>query len=92
MTSALHQPGFRGAGMSPRALTLAASIAWRHAAADPVRAIVLAQRVLPRPLRGGLRLAGPYGRAAEAWGAGDRAAALAALQTSPRRLAAAPPP
>ncbi|HXO24107.1 MAG TPA: glycosyltransferase family 4 protein, partial [Streptosporangiaceae bacterium] len=88
MTSAPHQPGFRGTGMSPRALTLAASIAWRHAAADPVRAIVLAQRVLPRPLRGGLRLAGPYGRAAVLWGAGDRAAALAALQTSPRRLAA----
>jgi glycosyltransferase involved in cell wall biosynthesis len=88
MTSAPHQPGFRGTHASPRALTLAISIAWRHAAADPVRAIVLAQRVLPRPLRGGLRLAGPYGRAAEAWGAGDRAAALAALQTSPRRLAA----
>jgi glycosyltransferase involved in cell wall biosynthesis len=88
MTSALHQPGFRGTGMSPRALTLAASIAWRHAAADPVRAIVLAQRVLPRPLRGGLRLAGPYGRAAVLWGAGDRAAALAALDASPRCLAA----
>src|SRR5580704_18625876 len=88
MTSAPHQPGFRGTGMSPRALTLAASIAWRHAAADPVRAIVLAQRVLPRPLRGGLRLAGPYGRAAVLWGAGDRAAALAALDASPRRLAA----
>jgi glycosyltransferase involved in cell wall biosynthesis len=88
MTSAPHQPGFRGTGMSPRALTLATSIAWRHAAADPVRAIVLAQRVLPPPLRGALRLAGPYGRAAALWGAGDRAAALAALETSPRRLAA----
>ena len=73
---------------SPRALTLATSIAWRHAAADPVRAIILAQRVLPPPLRGGLRLAGPYGRAAALWGAGDRAAALAALDASPRRLAA----
>jgi glycosyltransferase involved in cell wall biosynthesis len=73
---------------SPRALTLATSIAWRHAAADPVRAIILAQRVLPPPLRGGLRLAGPYGRAAALWGAGDRAAARAALDASPRRLAA----
>ena len=73
---------------SPRALTLATSIAWRHAAADPVRAIILAQRVLPPPLRGGLRLAGPYGRAAALWGAGDRATALAALDASPRRLAA----
>src|SRR5580693_1194211 len=88
MTSAPHQPGFRGTGMSPRALTLAASIAWRHAAADPVRAIILAQRVLPPPLRGALRLAGSYGRAAVLWGAGDRAAALAALEASPRRLAA----
>jgi glycosyltransferase involved in cell wall biosynthesis len=74
--------------VSPRALTLATSIAWRHAAADPVRAVVLAQRVLPQPLRRWLRLAGPYGRAATLWGAGDRAAALAALQASPRRLAA----
>jgi glycosyltransferase involved in cell wall biosynthesis len=91
MTSAPGRPGpnfSRGTHASPRALTLAVSIAWRHAAADPVRAIVLAQRVLPRPLRGGLRLAGPYGRAAVLWGAGDRAAALAALETSPRRLAA----
>jgi glycosyltransferase involved in cell wall biosynthesis len=67
---------------------LATSIAWRHAAADPVRAIVLAQRVLPPPLRGALRLAGPYGGAAALWGTGDRAAALAALEASPRRLAA----
>ena len=74
--------------VSPRALTLATSIAWRHVAADPVRAIILAQRVLPPPLRGGLRLAGPYGRAAMLWGAGDRAAALAALDASPRRLVA----
>jgi glycosyltransferase involved in cell wall biosynthesis len=88
MTSAPHQPGFRGTGMSPRALTLASSIAWRHAATDPVRAIILAQRVLPPPLRRALRLAGPYGRAAALWGAGDRATALAVLDASPRRLAA----
>ena len=91
MTSAPRRlrPRFsRGMHASPRALTLATSIAWRHAAADPVRAIILAQRVLPPPLRGGLRLAGPYGRAAALWGAGDRAAALAALDASPRRLAA----
>ena len=88
MTSAPRRPGPRDMHLSPRALTLATSIAWRHAAADPVRAIILAQRVLPPPLRGGLRLAGPYGRAAVLWGAGDRAAALAALDASPRRLAA----
>jgi glycosyltransferase involved in cell wall biosynthesis len=90
MTSALRRPGPRrhDTHVSPRALTLATSIAWRHAAADPVRAIVLAQRVLPPPLRGWLRLAGPYGRAAAQWGAGDRAAALATLDTSPWRLAA----
>ena len=73
---------------SPRALTLAASIGWRHAAADPVRALLLAWRVLPAPLRGWLRLAGPYGRAAVLWGAGERDAALASLGGSPRRLAA----
>ena len=91
MTSAPRRLGprfSRDTHASPRALTLATSIAWRHAAADPVRAIILAQRVLPPPLRGGLRLAGPYGRAAALWGAGDRAAALAALDASPRRLAA----
>jgi glycosyltransferase involved in cell wall biosynthesis len=73
---------------SPRALTLAASIGWRHAAADPVRALLLAWRVLPAPLRGWLRFAGPYGRAAVLWGAGERDAALASLPGSPRRLAA----
>jgi glycosyltransferase involved in cell wall biosynthesis len=73
---------------SPRALTLAVSIGWRHAAADPVRALLLAWRVLPAPLRGWLRLAGPYGRAAVLWGAGERDAALASLAGSPRRLAA----
>jgi len=90
MTSAPHRPGtrLRDTHVSPRAVTLAASIAWRHVAADPVRAVVLAQRVLPHRLRGVLRLAGPYGRAAALWGAGDRAAALAGLHASPRRLAA----
>jgi glycosyltransferase involved in cell wall biosynthesis len=73
---------------SPRALSLAASIGWRHAAADPVRALLLAWRVLPAPVRDWLRLAGPYGRAAVLWGAGDRDAALASLGGSPRRLAA----
>jgi glycosyltransferase involved in cell wall biosynthesis len=74
--------------ISPRALTLAASIGWQHAAADPVRALLLAWRVLPAPLRGWLRLAGRYGRAAVLWGAGERDAALASLSGSPRRLAA----
>jgi glycosyltransferase involved in cell wall biosynthesis len=73
---------------SPRALTLAASIGWRHLVADPVRALLLAGRVLPGPLRGWIRLAGPYGRAAVLWGAGDRDAALASLSASPRRQAA----
>ena len=73
---------------SPRALTLAASVGWRHATADPVRALLLARRVLPVPLRGWLRLAGPYGRAAVLWGAGERDTALASLAGSPRRLAA----
>ena len=90
MTSALRrqEPRRHDTHVSPRALTLATSIAWRHAAADPVRAVVLAQRVLPHRLRGCLRLAGSYGRAAALWGAGDRTAALAALDASPRRLAA----
>jgi hypothetical protein len=73
--------------ISPRALTLAASIGWRHVTADPVRALLLAWRVLPAPLRGSLRLAGPYGRAAVLWGTGDRPAALASLSASPRREA-----
>jgi glycosyltransferase involved in cell wall biosynthesis len=73
---------------SPRALSLAASIGWRHAAADPVRALLLAWRVLPDPMRGWLRFAGPYGRPTVLWGAGERDAALAALAASPRRLAA----
>ena len=73
---------------SPRALSLAASIAWRHVTGDPVRALLLAGRVLPGPARPWLRFAGPYGRAAALWGAGERDAALAALAASPRRLAA----
>lgn len=93
MTSAPRGPGPRTSRrldthLSLRALMLAASVAWRHVTADPVRAVVLAQRVLPPPLRRCLRLAGPYGRAAILWGAGNRAAALAALDASPRRLAA----
>jgi glycosyltransferase involved in cell wall biosynthesis len=60
----------------------------RHVADDPVRAVTLAWRALPAPLRGWLRLAGPYGRAAALWGAGDRRGALTALEASPARLAA----
>ena len=86
------RPGLRsrlsGPRPSPRALTLAASIGWRHVAADPVRAPLLAWRVLPAPLREGLRLAGPYGRAAVLWGTGERDAALVSQAASPRRLAA----
>ena len=73
---------------SPRALCLAASIAWRHMTADPVRSLLLAERALPGPLRGWLRIAGPYGRAVTLWASGDRDAALATLDASPRRLAA----
>ena len=60
----------------------------RHASEDPVRAITLAWRALPTPLRGWLKFAGPYGRAAALWGAGDRRGALTALEASPARLAA----
>ena len=60
----------------------------RHVADDPVRAVTLAWRALPVPLRSWLRLAGPYGRAAALWGAGDRRGALTALEASPARLAA----
>jgi glycosyltransferase involved in cell wall biosynthesis len=73
---------------SPRALSLAASIAWRHVTGDRVRALLLAGRMLPGPARPWLRLAGPYGRAAALWGAGERDAALAVVGGSPRRLAA----
>jgi len=67
---------------------LAASVMLRHLTEDPVRAVTLAWRALPAPLRGWLRFAGPYGRAAALWGAGDRRAALTALEASPARLAA----
>jgi glycosyltransferase involved in cell wall biosynthesis len=68
---------------------LAASVLIRHVADDPVRAVVLATRVLPPRLRGPLlRLAGPYGRAAVLWADGERRSALASLETSPARLAA----
>ena len=60
----------------------------RHVADDPVHAVTLAWRALPAPLRSLLRLAGPYGRAAALWGAGDRRGALTALEASPARLAA----
>jgi len=60
----------------------------RHVTGDPVRALTLAWRALPAPLRGWLRFVGPYGRAAALWGAGDRRAALTALEASPVRLAA----
>jgi glycosyltransferase involved in cell wall biosynthesis len=73
---------------SPRALSLAASVMWRHLTADPVRALLLGWRVLPGRARGWLRFAGPYGRSAALWGAGDRQASLNLLSTSPRRLAA----
>src|SRR5205807_698299 len=52
---------------------------------------LLVWRVLPGPLRGWLRFAGPYGRATALWGAGERDAALASLAASPRRLAALAP-
>jgi glycosyltransferase involved in cell wall biosynthesis len=60
----------------------------RHVTDDPVRALTLAWRALPAPLRGWIRLAGPYGRASALWGAGDRRAALTALEATPARLAA----
>ena len=60
----------------------------RHLTDDPVRAVTLAWRALPAPLRGLVGLAGPYGRAAALWGAGDRRGALTALEASPARLAA----
>src|ERR1700724_1950725 len=60
----------------------------RHVTDDPVRAVTLAWRALPAPLRGLVGLAGPYGRAAALWGAGDRRGALTALEASPARLSA----
>ena len=76
------------AHVTPRTLTLAVSIAWRHLADDPVRAVLLAWRVLPPRLRPLVRKAGPYGAAAALWGAGERAAALGTLDDRPARLAA----
>ncbi|HEY6787082.1 MAG TPA: hypothetical protein VI365_07200, partial [Trebonia sp.] len=73
---------------TPRAVVLAASVAVRHVSDDPVRALTLAWRALPTLLRGWVRLAGPYGRAAALWGAGDRRGALTVLEASPARLAA----
>jgi glycosyltransferase involved in cell wall biosynthesis len=73
---------------TPRAVLLAASVMVRHVTDDPVRALTLAWRALPAPLRRWIRLAGPYGRAAALWGAGDRRAAQAALEARPDRLAA----
>jgi len=67
---------------------LAASVMLRHVTDDPVRAVTLAWRALPAPLRGLVALAGPYGRAAALWGAGDRRGALTELEASPARLAA----
>ena len=55
---------------------LAASVMLRHVTDDPVRAVTLAWRALPPPLRGLVGLAGPYGRAAALWGAGTAAARL----------------
>jgi len=60
----------------------------RHVTDDPVRAVTLAWRALPAPLRRWLAVAGPYGRAAALWGAGDRRGALTALEARPARLAA----
>ena len=73
---------------TPRAVVLAASVMLRHVTEDPVRAVTLAWRALPAPLRGWLRFAGAYGRAAALWGAGDRRGALTALEARPARLAA----
>jgi glycosyltransferase involved in cell wall biosynthesis len=70
-----------------RLVTLAASVACRHLADDPVRALVLAWRVLPGRSRWLIRLAGRYGRAVTRWGEGDREGALHALASRPRRLA-----
>jgi glycosyltransferase involved in cell wall biosynthesis len=69
-------------------VVLAASVMLRHVTDDPVRAVTLAWRALPPPLRGLVVLAGPYGRAAALWGAGDRRGALTELEASPARLAA----
>ncbi len=77
---------FRGPPL--RLVLLAASVARRHLAEDPVRTFWLAWRVLPGRSRGLLRLAGPYGRAVTRWGSGNHDAALAPLGATPRRQAA----
>jgi len=86
-----HDPGRwgypAGRGLSVRLVTLTMSVAWRQLADDPVRALVLAWRVLPGRSRQLVRLAGRYGRAVTLWGAGDVDGALRALASSPRRLA-----
>src|SRR6202046_5131323 len=73
---------------APRAVVLAASVMVRHVTDDPVRAVTLAWRALPAPLRRWLAGAGPYGPAAALRGAGDRRGALPALEARPARLAA----
>src|ERR1700692_845682 len=60
----------------------------RHVTDDPVRAVTLAWRALPPPLRGLVGLAGPYGPAAAPWGAGGRRGPLPPPAGSPARLAA----
>jgi len=60
----------------------------RHVTDDPVRALTLAWRALPGPLRGWIKIAGRYGRAAALWGSGDRRAALTSLEARPARLTA----
>src|ERR1700685_3056008 len=72
---------------TPRAVVLAASVMLRHVTDDPVRAVTLAWRALPSPLRGLVVLAGPYGRAAAPWGAGGRRGALPVLEGSAARRA-----
>jgi len=74
--------------VTPRALTLAASVAWRHLTSDPVRVPLLAWRALPPRLRFTVTYAGPYGKAAALWGAGDRTTAFASLAARPHRVAA----
>ena len=69
-------------------MVLAVSVMVRHVTDDPVRALTLAWRALPAPMRGWVRFAGRYGRAAALWGGGDRRAALTALEARPARLAA----
>src|ERR1700722_15135855 len=74
-------------GGRPRRRAAGFSSAGRRGGA-PVRAVTLAWRALPAPLRRWLSVAGPYGRAAALWGAGDRRGALTALEARPARLAA----